>query len=43
VNDTKTALSFEQRVEQLFAEYSEIPVTEMGLPVDWKNHPLWKI
>lgn len=31
-----------QRVEQLFLEYPEIPVKVMGLPADWRNHPLWK-
>lgn len=31
-----------ERIEQLFIEYPEIPVTDMGLPEDWKNHPLWK-
>ena len=29
------------RVDQLFAEYPEIPVSEMGLPDDWHHHPLW--
>jgi abortive infection bacteriophage resistance protein len=33
---------WQKRVEELFAEYSEIPVKEMGLPEDWTNHPLWK-
>lgn len=31
-----------ERVEQLFAEYPEIPARDMGLPQDWNNHPLWK-
>ena len=30
------------RVEQLFAEYPEIPRPDMGLPEDWQQHPLWK-
>jgi len=29
------------RVDQLFAEYPEIPVLQMGLPHDWQTHPLW--
>lgn len=33
---------WQQRIEQLFTEYPEIPVKDMGLPTDWKNHPLWK-
>lgn len=32
-----------ERVEQLFNEYPEIPVKDMGLPADWKKHPLWKL
>ena len=32
-----------ERVEQLFTEYPEIPIKEMGLPEDWKDHPLWKL
>ncbi len=31
-----------ERVEQLFDEYPDIPVRDMGLPSDWKLHPLWK-
>jgi len=27
----------------LFDEYAEIPLPEMGLPPDWRNHPLWKV
>jgi abortive infection bacteriophage resistance protein len=30
-----------ERIESLFAEYPEIPVTEMGLPENWKEHPVW--
>ena len=29
------------RMEVLFDEYPEIPVTEMGLPENWKQHPVW--
>ncbi len=31
-----------ERLFNLFDEYSEIPLKEMGLPPDWRNHPLWK-
>ncbi len=31
-----------ERVEELFAQYPTLPITDMGLPFDWKNHPLWK-
>lgn len=33
---------WQQRVNQLFAEYPEIPLGDMGLYADWQNHPLWK-
>jgi abortive infection bacteriophage resistance protein len=29
------------RVEELFAEYPDIPVQDMGLPHDWKAHRVW--
>jgi abortive infection bacteriophage resistance protein len=29
------------RVESLFAEYPDIPLQDMGLPHDWKVHPVW--
>jgi abortive infection bacteriophage resistance protein len=29
------------RVEKLFEENSNIPLAQMGLPADWKLHPLW--
>jgi len=31
-----------QRVEELFAQYPNLPVRDMGLPSDWMEHPLWK-
>jgi abortive infection bacteriophage resistance protein len=33
---------WQQRVNELFAEYPEIPSADMGLSADWQNHPLWK-
>lgn len=30
-----------QRIEALMDEYPEIPLTAMGLPENWKNHPIW--
>ena len=30
------------RLFALFDEYPEIPLAEMGLPPDWRNHPLWR-
>lgn len=32
---------WQERVNQLFSEYPDIPVTDMGLPEDWQQHPLW--
>lgn len=30
-----------KRVEALFEEYSEIPFDSMGLPENWRSHPVW--
>lgn len=30
------------RVGQLFSEFPEIPTASMGLPENWREHPLWK-
>jgi len=30
------------RVFALLDEYPEIPLADMGLPPDWRNHPLWR-
>lgn len=30
------------RVESLLEEYPEIPLESMGLPQNWKDHPIWK-
>lgn len=29
------------RVEELFSQYPNLSVHDMGLPADWQNHPLW--
>ena len=29
------------RLFALFDEYPEIPLAEMGIPADWRTHPLW--
>lgn len=31
-----------ERLFALFDEFPEIPLAPMGLPADWRNHPLWK-
>lgn len=31
-----------ERLFALFDEFPEIPLDPMGLPADWRNHPLWK-
>ena len=33
---------WQHRINELFAEYPEIPLIDMGLPAEWQNHPLWK-
>jgi abortive infection bacteriophage resistance protein len=33
---------WKSRLFQLFDDFPEIPISEMGLPPDWRNHPLWK-
>jgi abortive infection bacteriophage resistance protein len=30
-----------ERLFELFDEFPEIPLHAMGLPADWRNHPLW--
>lgn len=32
-----------KRLFALFDEYPEITLADMGLPPDWRNHPLWKV
>lgn len=32
-----------ERVLALFAEFPEQPLSLMGLPEDWKSHPLWAV
>jgi len=39
---TSPTSRWHQRVEALFDEYPEIPTTLMGLPSDWKQHPVWQ-
>ncbi len=33
---------WKERLFTLFDEYPEIPAADMGLPPDWRNHPLWQ-
>lgn len=32
---------WQNRINDLFDEFPEIPHAQMGLPTDWRNHPLW--
>ena len=32
---------WKERLFALFDEFPEIPLQSMGLPADWRNHPLW--
>lgn len=38
-----TTSRWKARLFALFDEYPEIPLAEMGLPADWRNHPLWTV
>lgn len=31
-----------ERTFELFDTYPEVPIQKMGLPKDWRRHPLWK-
>ena len=31
-----------ERLYSLFDRYAEIPIANMGIPGDWRDHPLWK-
>ena len=33
---------WKERLFALFDEFPEIPIDQIGLPADWRNHPLWK-
>ena len=33
---------WKERVEDLFSKYSEIPLDPMGMPSNWREHPVWK-
>jgi hypothetical protein len=37
-----TTTNWKTRLFDLFDEYPEIPLSELGLPNDWRNHPLWQ-
>ena len=37
-----TADQWTLRLLDLFDEFPEIPLAPMGLPVNWREHPLWK-
>ncbi|HEY1173340.1 MAG TPA: Abi family protein [Verrucomicrobiae bacterium] len=37
-----TTTRWRTRLFALFDEFPEIPLAEMGLPPDWRNHTLWK-
>jgi len=34
--------NFKQEIKQLFAEYSEVPLFNMGFPEDWEERALWR-
>lgn len=43
LHQISTTSRWRDRVENLFDEYPEIPVQDMGLPHDWRQHPLWTL
>lgn len=41
LNEISPGNQWTARMNLLFADFSEIPVNEMGLPTNWQQHPLW--
>lgn len=42
LNRISPANQWTHRVFELFDLFPDQPLTELGLPEDWRNHPLWK-
>jgi len=42
VREISASSQWQCRVEALFDAYPEIPCREMGLPDDWRSHPVWQ-
>lgn len=38
-----TSSRWRERVISLFDEFPDVPLEPMGLPENWRNHPLWKL
>lgn len=41
LNQISPSNQWSKRVTRHFDDHPQIPVREMGLPVDWQQHPLW--
>lgn len=41
LNEISPGNHWTTRMNQHFDEFPEIPLNYMGLPADWRNHPLW--
>ena len=42
LNKISPSSQWHKRVEELFAEYPEIPLSSMSLPDGWQSHTLWQ-
>jgi abortive infection bacteriophage resistance protein len=42
INKVSPTTKWKTRLFELFDEFPEIPLAEMGLPPDWRKHPLWQ-
>jgi abortive infection bacteriophage resistance protein len=42
LRDIAPSSQWHWRIEELFSQYPNLPLQDMGLPADWQNHPLWK-
>ena len=42
LNFIQPASQWHQRAHNLFSDFPEVDLSQMGLPPDWRNHPLWK-
>ncbi len=42
LNQTAPQSQWHARLFELFDAYPEIPLPPMGIPSNWRNHPLWQ-
>ncbi len=41
LNCSEPTADLKQRLVSLLARYGTVPLTQMGVPHDWRNRPLW--